>query len=97
MAVGGGRYAASLILRRILWGQRCYSGGVTSTTVKVSRFAALDARIEAALPARLKALWNHPAGQLSLSYILCNLPHSEPEKNNTIYSIHVPLWSDVRA
>ena len=59
MANSGGR-PALLLVRRFQWGHRQYSTGEAAT--KVSRFAALDARIEKALPAKLKTLWNHPAG-----------------------------------
>lgn len=69
-ASNGSRHAVSLI-RRVLWGQRCYSssgGASQTTTVKVSRFAALDARIERALPGKMRALWSHPAGLKTIHF-----------------------------
>ena len=63
MATSGGR-PVSFLVRRFIWGhhrQYC-TGEVKAASPKVSRFAALDARIEKALPSKLKTLWNHPAG-----------------------------------
>ncbi|XP_072035711.1 mitochondrial pyruvate carrier 2-like [Amphiura filiformis] len=59
----------SLVVRRFLWGQRNYStGDIKTATTKVSRFAEIDARIEKALPPKIKALWNHPAGLKTIHF-----------------------------
>ncbi|XP_071477215.1 uncharacterized protein [Diadema antillarum] len=52
-----------LVLRR--QPQRSLADSVPQTT---SRFGALDAKIQQALPPRLQGLWNHPAGLKTIHF-----------------------------
>lgn len=55
----------TVVLRRVLYGQRGYS---TQSAEGASLWARMDASIERALPEKFRPLWNHPAGMKTIFF-----------------------------
>ncbi|XP_022087597.1 mitochondrial pyruvate carrier 4-like [Acanthaster planci] len=58
----------SLVLRKFMYGRRCFTSTTPSEVKRVSRFASLDAKIERVLPAKWQPIWNHPAGLKTIHF-----------------------------